>query len=461
MAKIGAPVGAGKTAVNDPKDVATVQKLLGNHADSVGYKSPRTSGKIDQPTILAIGQFQKEVVGTKVTSLVEPGSKTLKMLEMPARKVADIVAKAKGGTPLSQIKGKVYQVKWQGKTLYFTEDDMGTAISAIQSRLHTETMAFMDTLRNYQDRYREMKQGVTTFFVMMVTPDADIERPAKSLKSASAAVSKLVNMTYGKNKKGLLASFKQMHQTKIALDAAASDINILANELGTSAKICEEMAVDLRDGAFDIVQLILVANGVNPTAAGAGVAASKNIVQEIANGVILKGQWVKAGGVSGSLKRVGFATVAGGFSAWLGAKAGQLIIGKVGEKLITRMTSARWIGKYYEATAKRWIGKEVTDLLGNSELGRKGAEVVIQTLIRMAHKLFTGRAISKALTASMAELEKIVSGCMDKTKAEGQLIDCIAASLERKGFLDRIADDILSSKKKEILRQIEADLARA
>lgn len=462
MAKLGATVGGGKTAVNDPKDVVLVQKMLNGHAAAVGYKPVPTNGKVGQPTILAIGQFQQQVVKTKVTSLVEPGSKTFKMLNMAPAKVAEQFAKAQGGRPLP-AKGKIYEVKWRGKTHWFTEDDMDTAVEAIQGRLHVETLAFLSTLRNYQDQYREMQKGFWTFFVKMVTPGAEIERPAHSLKKADAAVGKLVDMTYGKNKKSLLASFKQMKLTKILLDAVAMDLNTLARELGQSAKVCEEISVDLRDGAADIVQLILVTNGVNPATAGAAVAAAKNTVQEIANGVILKGQWVKAGGVAGSFKRVTFATVAGGFSGWLGAKAGQLVMKGVGERLATRMVTNRWIGKHLWSTAARWGGKEIGAMIGRYPgLTRKlGGEIAIQTIVRMAHKFFTGPAIAKSLNQHMSDLEKIVSSCMEKTKAEGQLMDCIAASLEKQGLMAKVADDILSAHKKELEREIGKALAKA
>ncbi|UWQ40041.1 GGDEF domain-containing protein [Leisingera aquaemixtae] len=462
MAKLSAPVGGGKTAVNDPKDVVLVQKMLNEHAATVGYKRVPTNGKVGQPTILAIGQFQQQVVKTKVTSLVEPGSKTFKMLDSSPVKVAEQFAKAQGGRPLP-AKGKVYEVKWRGKTHWFTEDDMGDAVDAIQSRLHTETLAFMSTLRNYQDQYREMQKGFWTFFVKMVTPNADIDRPAKSLKKADAAIGKLVDMTYGKNKKSLLASFKQMKQTKILLDAVALDLNMLSKELGQSAKICEEISVDLRDGAADIVQLILVTNGVNPATAGAVVAASKNTVQEIANGVILKGQWVKAGGVAGSFKRITFAAVAGGFSGWLGAKAGQMIMKGVGERLASRMVNSSWLSKYLWSTAARWGGKEIEIILGRfTAIPRKiGAEIALQTVLRMAHKFFTGRAIAKALTSYMTELEKIVSSCMEKSKAEGQLMDCIAAGLEKQGLMAKAAGDLLAPHKQALEREIEKALAKA
>ncbi|MEW2911640.1 hypothetical protein [Leisingera sp. JC11] len=462
MAKLGAPVGGGKSAVNDPKDVVLVQKMLNEHAKTVGYKRVPTNGKVGQPTILAIGQFQQQVVKTKVTSLVEPGSKTFKMLDSSPVKVAEKFAKAQGGRPLP-AKGKVYEVKWRGKTHWFTEDDMGTAMEAIQGRLHVETMAFMSTLNNYRDQYREMQKGFWTFFVKMVTPNADIERPAKSLKKADAAVGKLVNMTYGKNKKSLLASFKQMKQTKILLDAVAMDLNMLSKELGQSAKICEEISVDLRDGSADIVQLILVTNGVNPATAGAVVAASKNTVQEIANGWILKGQWVKEGGVAGSFKRVVFAGIAGGFSGWIGAKAGQFIMKGVGERLATRMVTNRWIGKHLWSTAARWGGNEIGAIIGRYPgLTRKvGGEIAIQTVVRMAHKFFTGRALSKALTDRMNALEKIVSSCMEKSKAEGQLMDCIAAKVEKQGLMAKIADDILAPNKQALEREIDKALAKA
>ncbi|MEX0303544.1 MAG: hypothetical protein AB3N24_14095 [Leisingera sp.] len=462
MAKLGAPVGGGKSAVNNPKDVVLVQKMLNEHAAAVGYKRVPTNGKVGQPTITAIGQFQQQVVKTKVTSVVEPGSKTFKMLDSSPVKVAEQFAKAQGGRPLP-AKGKVYEVKWRGKTHWFTEDDMGTAVEAIQSRLHTETMAFMSTLNNYRDQYREMQKGFWTFFVKMVTPDADIERPANSLKKADAAVGKLVDMTYGKNKKSLLDSFKQMKQTKILLDAVAMDLNTLSKELGQSAKVCEEISVDLRDGAADIVQLILVTNGVNPATAGAVVAAGKNTVQEIANGCILKGQWVKAGGVAGSFKRVAFATVAGGFAGWIGAKAGQFIMKGVGERLATRMVTNRWIGKHLWSTAARWGGKEIGAMIGRYPgLTRKvGGEIAIQTIVRMAHKFFTGPAIVKSMTKHMNALEKTVTSCMEKSNAEGQLMDCIAASLEKQGLMGQIADDILSSHKKKLEREIDKALADA
>ena len=459
MPKIKSPVGAGKTAVNDPKDVKLIQQMLGDHAEAVGYKKPRTSGKIDQPTITAIGHFQKEVAKTRVTSVIEPGSKTFKMLDMMPRKIAEMRA------PKEEVvlKGKVYQVKWRGQTYNFTEDQMDHAVSAIQSRLHTEAMRFMATLRNYQTQYREMKERFWTFFVKAMTPDAEIDRPAKSLKKASAEISKLVDLTYGTDQKKLLKALKQMKQAKIALDAAAMDINMLGKELRQSAQICEEMSLDLRDGAFDIVQLILVTNGVNPATAGASVAAAKNSVQEIANGLILKGQWAKEGGVYGSLKRVTFASIAGGFSGWIGGKVGKVIMAGVGDRLAARMVNARWIGKRLWPTANRWAGEGIEAIIGRYPgLTRKiGGEIVLQTVIRMGHKFFTGRAVAKALTGYMTELERIVADALEGASSESKAIAKVTSEIDKQGLAEKVGTDILAAHQREIRAEIDKALAAA
>ncbi|MFA3917903.1 hypothetical protein [Ruegeria hyattellae] len=455
MPKLNSPVGAGKGAVNDPGDVKLVQKLLAAHAKAVGYKPPRTSGRIDQITITAIGHFQHEVVKTRVTSLVEPGSKTFKALSASPKKIEKQQMEAKG----LPLKGKVYQVKWRGKTYNFTEEHMDHAMSAISKRLHVEVMRFIDTQSNYHSEYIEMRSGLVAAMVMMVTPDADIERPAKSLKKSHSEIMKLTSLAYSKNKKSLMAAFKQMTKTKIALNAVAFDLNILAKELGQSAKICEEIAVDLRDGAFDIVQLILVTNGVNPAAAGAGVAATKSTVQEIANGVILKGQWVKEGGILGSFKRVSFATVAGGFSGWLGGKVGKLIMNGVGTKLAGRMVNNRWFGRMLTKTAWRYGSKEIGRIVGRFPgiTQKIGAEVVLETMIRMAHKFITGPAIVKALKKRMNLLEALITDAMSNAKSEAQVIDAVVVQMDKKGLAAEIAEEILNAN----ARQIEAELEKA
>lgn len=461
MAKLKGPVGAGNKATNDPKDVAYVQNLLAQHAATVGYKPPRASGKIDQTTITAIGHFQREVAKTRVTSLVEPGSKTLKMLQMApkaaAKKSGNAVPKTEDGKP---VKGKIYTVKWRGKTHHFTEENVAEFEYAISCRIHTEVMRFMDTLRNYQDTHRELKQGVTAFFVQMVTPGAELERPEKSLKAASAAVSKLVNLAYGKNKRNLLAAFKQIIQTKIMLDAAASDVNTLAKELGNSAKICEEISVDLRDGAADIIQLILVTNGVNPAAAGAVVAAGKNTVQEIANGVILSGQWVKAGGVVGSVRRVTFAAVGGGVSAWIGAKAGKMILGAVGNKIAARMVRSGWFESTLRKIARRYCGLMVSELT-HKFTEKVAAEFVLNTIIRIAHKRITGPVIAKWIVDNLNKVSKLISDSLESSNSEAQLIETIATGIEKKGIAAIMLEDLLKAHEKEILAEAEKDLKKA
>ncbi len=461
MAKLKGPVGGGKKAQNDPKDVAYVQHLLAGHAETVGFKAPRASGKIDQTTITAIGHFQNDVVKTRVTSLVEPGSKTLKMLQMApraaAKKSGNDVPKTEDGKP---VKGKIYTVKWRGKTHHFTEENFMEFEYAISCRLHTEVMRFMDTLRNYQATQRELKAGVTAFFVQMVTPDAELERPEKSLKAASAAISKLVSMAYGKNRRSLLAAFKQMTQTKILLDAAAFDINILAKELGNSAKVCEEIAVDLRDGAADIVQLILVTNGVNPATAGAVVAASKNTVQEIANGVILKGQWVKAGGAGGALTRVTFATIGGGVSGWVGGKIGKAVMAGVGDRIAAAMVRSGWFQNTLRKIATRYCGRVLGKL--TVKFSEKiAADLVVVSLVRAAHKWITGPVIAKWIVNRLNLIDKILVEEVERATSQKQLVAAVATRIEKSGIAATMVEDLLKSHEKEILADAEKEIMKA
>jgi hypothetical protein len=68
----------GKGGKNKPKDVLTVQKLLNGRANKAGYRKLGEDSQIGPKTTVAIGKFQKHIMGmNRPDSRVDPGGKTM------------------------------------------------------------------------------------------------------------------------------------------------------------------------------------------------------------------------------------------------------------------------------------------------------------------------------------------------------------------------------------------------
>jgi len=80
MASISASVGSG--GANKKLDVATVQKLLNQYLAAEGEPPLSTAGTIDPDTILAIQQYQQQIVGiANPDGKVDPGGRTWQALD--------------------------------------------------------------------------------------------------------------------------------------------------------------------------------------------------------------------------------------------------------------------------------------------------------------------------------------------------------------------------------------------
>lgn len=461
MVKISAPVGDGKKATNDQKDVKIVQILLNKHASACGYKPVSKSGTVDKALILAIRAFQKEAVGIKPDGLVEPGKKTMKHLTMDPKKVA---AMCGGAEELP--KGKVFVVSWRGEKIAFTEKDMAHALSAISKRLSVEVTRFEGTLDAYADEVDDLTSGAISFMVQLLMPDNwEVKEARKDIDAARKMVAKMKGLASKKDQKSLLAAFKMIEPCAGAVKTAYASLMNLARAMGESAGFAKDIATDVRDGSADAAQIILMANGVDPATAGAVVGGTTAAVQELANSVITSGQWVKEGGVAGSFKRVGFGVFKGGFLGWIGGAVGKFIMGKVGTKLAMKWAQSAVIERVVRSGGNVWVNKlllaEATTVFGKKLAAKMVMEETIKVIVRRFNKYVTAKAIVAALTAAWKQLEPIFEKASKQASNEAGMIDSVTKQLDGSKLGDQVLSDLLMKHKKSIQDEVMKELKSA
>jgi hypothetical protein len=460
MAKIGAPVGGGKKAVNDPRDVVVVQKLLNAHARAVGFAALRPNGTVDQKTITAIGHFQKEVMGSKVTSLVEPKSKLFKTLSEPPKKIAARVDQKKEETK-PKPKGKVYVVKWKGATYQFTESDMGEARQALKLRLGLLKTSYNQQVKNQRGFYTDLRKKVAGWNLSsMFIPNDVLKAPESFLKDAEAAVHEFSRCADAKSSAALLAGFKSIRVTSAKVNVSGASLNELSETITGHGKLWEDVATDVRDASFDGLTILLTARGMNPAAAGAATGAAKTSIQELCNKAMgPSGAWKSKGGWKGAADRIAFDAAIGGATGLLGMFLNATVLKAVG-RYLTKLLSQRALMK---TVLNRLVMSGAFDFVLKGELkhsiGRDITQILVDSVGRIVLKsgfwVFLREDVQKNKATYIKVLEKLVM----TAKSEDDLANNVAQVMVKQKIIDGVLQRAIDANRKQVEKDVKAAVA--
>lgn len=461
MASISAPVGKGKKAQNTPEDVKTVQTLLNKHASACEIQKLKVNGKTSRALEDAISSFQKKLFKGKSDGLVEPNKKTIKNLNLPETKVAKLCgATGPGGKQKKELKGTQYVVRWKGQSVVFSEKDMSHALGLISKRLQFEVKLLEDRLKDQRKVYEELTSGPISFFAQLATPNIVLNAPKKAIAKANSEIATLKKLSSSKSQASLLQAFKKMKATRVWVDGVSDSINLLSQELAAGAKVCENVSVEVRDASADFIQLALLSRGMPPAQAALIVSGAKNTIQEIANGVVLKGQWVQKGGVLGSLQRIVGKSLKSGILGLIGGKIGQALMKGIGEKLAFRLAKSGIVQKVVTAEGRIWIIKLVEGY--SKQFPGLSSQVTIEELmkvaIRVVNKKLTGPTIVKIMYSITKDIAKMMEPLVTQVNNDSALIAKSAEQMEKSGLAEKIVRQVVLQNKSDIKAAIAREL---
>lgn len=454
----------GKGGENASDDVKAIQEALNAHA-KVNTTIPKlkADGKATSLLTKSILAFQRDVeLMQSPSGLVKTGSTTLKALNQKPSK-----------NPFAGMKPteRVYLVKWQGTVRYFTEKDHKGAVELIRKRMQSNVRSLDLSLGNSKSTYDDLtnwkKLGITGTFSKWLTPAYDKEAPAKSIAKAESDLKRIKEYVNSGNPKNLVAAMLAMKKIQISFDLVEADLNGLAKELGVSGKVGEKIAVDVRDGSADVAQLILVANGVNPTLAGAAVAGVKNVVQETANAACLPdGEWVKRGGGGGVAIRIVFGTLMGACAGWIGGKVGKVVAGRVAHSVSDGVLKNSYLKKKLTTLAIRYVAKRTGTTVTVEMLKSMQPERLVQFAYANLHKMIIGPYGIEIVRKTISLNGSLFDKAAGPSKTEDEFFQRYSKTFLTPSVLVKFIDALFADTKvqesvmKEILPQLEKELVK-
>lgn len=337
---------------------------------------------------------------------------------------------------------------------------MSHALGLISKRLQFEIQLLEDRIKDQQKLYDEVTSGPISFFAQLATPIIVLNAPKKAFAKANSEIANLKKLSARKSQESLLQAFKKMKSTRVWVDGVSDSINFLSQELGAGAKVCEKVSIEIRDASADFIQLALLSRGMPPAKAALIVSGAKHTIQEIANAVVLRGQWVKKGGVLGSLGRISGNALVSSLLGYLGGKLGQALMKGIGEKLATRFAQSGLIEKVVNAEGKVWVIKVVQGYSRQyPALATKATtEEMMRTAIRIVNKKVTGPAVLKIMTSCVNDIARLMAPLVTQTKSESALIAKSAEKIEKSPLGAKIVRELVLKHKSDIKAAIAQEL---
>lgn len=184
-----------------------------------------------------------------------------------------------------------YDVSWQGRPYLVCPATMEKILSSTTARIRSESMRFVETLKQFQSLYCGLKTVAEC--AGNATASAALEPIAETLRTANAFVGRLIGMAYGATPDSLLSAFRLLRPISAGLNRAAAELNAFTQRYAISLGHCESINVCLSGNVARLIPRVLGAplrkGGVNTTRSE-GAEIARLVSDETG-----RGAWVSGG----------------------------------------------------------------------------------------------------------------------------------------------------------------------